>query len=274
MENHQSQTYQKRMNQTASSKFDVLAPHLKKDVMVLDFGSGFSPDFIEQVKATGALYTAYDISPIVQQKLQNHSIDFLTEEDLQTTKNEFDIIYLSSVFHELMSYLSRVERTRVFTLIDQALKPDGLLLIRDWGHASASNKEQVFTVASNSVNQEVDTWIDQLVKNAIIERPAKAYGPNDIRVSPYSYMAKPKDIYEVMLHTVWGLDSLEREAKETYAVQQNLIEKWIGQPLNYRIEKVKKEKDQSYLPHLQKYFDIQSIPWPTKIIYELRKRTA
>lgn len=274
MENHQNQIYQQRMNQTASSKFDVLAPHLKKDIMMLDFGSGFSPDFIAQVKATGALYTAYDISPIVQQKLQNHQIDFLTKEDLQTTKNEFDIIYLSSVFHELMSYLSRVERTRVFTLIDQALKPDGLLLIRDWGHASASNKEQVFTVASDSVNQEVDTWIDQLVKNAIIERPAKAYGPNDIRVSPYSYMAKPKDIYEIMLHTVWGLDSLERESKETYAINLKLIDKWICQPLQYRIEKVKKEKDQSYLPHLQKYFDVQSIPWPTKIIYELRKRTA
>ena len=274
MENHQNQIYQQRMNQTASSKFDVLAPHLKKDIMVLDFDSGFSPDFIEQVRRTGALYTAYDISPIVQQKLQNHNIDFLTEEALQTTKNYFDIIYLSSVFHELMSYLSRVERTRVFTLIDQALKPDGLLLIRDWGHASASNKKQIFTVTSDSVNQEVDTWIDQLVKNAIIERPAKAYGPNDIRVSPYSYMAKSKDIYEIMLHAVWGLDSLEREAKETYAVRRDLIDKWICQPLNYRIQKVKKETDQSYLPHLQKYFDIQSIPWPTKIIYELRKRTA
>lgn len=274
MENHYNQTYQKRMNQTASSKFDVLAPHLKKDTMVLDFGSGFSPDFIKQVQATGALYTAYDISTIVQEKLQNHQIDFLTEADLQTTKNYFDIIYLSSVFHELMSYLSRVERTRVFTLIDQALKPDGLLLIRDWGHASASNKEQVFTVASEDVNQEVDTWIDQLVKNAIIKQPARAYDSNDIRLSPYSYMAKPKDIYEIMLHTVWGLDSLEREAKETYAVRLNLIDKWICQPLNYRIEKVKKETDQSYLPHLQKYFDVQSIPWPTKIIYELRKRTA
>lgn len=143
-----------------------------------------------------------------------------------------------------------------------------------YGHAPASNKEQVFTVASKNVNHEVDTWIDQLVKNTIIERPAKAYGPNDIRVSPYSYMAKPKDIYEIMLHTVWGLDSLERESKETYAVRLNLIDKWICQPLNYRIEKVKKETDQSYLPHLQKYFNIDYIPWPTKIIYELRKRTA
>ena len=31
------------------------------------------------------------------------------------------------------------------------------------------------------------------------------------------------------------------------------------------------EYDETYLPYLQKYFKIDGIPWPTKIIYELRK---
>lgn len=32
------------------------------------------------------------------------------------------------------------------------------------------------------------------------------------------------------------------------------------------------EYDETYLPYLQKYFKIDELPWPTKIIYELRKK--
>lgn len=72
MENHTSKTYQERMNQTATSKFGVIQPHLKAGIKLLDFGSGFSPEFIEQVKDIGAEYFAYDVSPTVQDKLQGN----------------------------------------------------------------------------------------------------------------------------------------------------------------------------------------------------------
>ena len=111
MENHTSKTYQERMNQTATSKFGVIQPHLKAGIKLLDFGSGYSPEFIEQVKDAGAEYVAYDVSPTVQGQLQENNVDFLTKEQLLQVENEFDIIYLSSVFHELMSYLTRQERT-------------------------------------------------------------------------------------------------------------------------------------------------------------------
>ena len=32
-----------------------------------------------------------------------------------------------------------------------------------------------------------------------------------------------------------------------------------------------KEVDDTYLPYLQKYFKMDEIPWPTKIIYVLKK---
>ena len=77
------------------------------------------------------------------------------------------------------------------------------------------------------------------------------------------------------LKGVWGLGSLEREAQETYSVTPELINKWICQPHGYRnvkFELNQKEYDETYLPYLQKYFKIDELPWPTKIIYELRKR--
>jgi len=74
-----------------------------------------------------------------------------------------------------------------------------------------------------------------------------------------------------MFHVVWGLDSLERESQESYEIDPYYIQKWICQPHGYEITNSQEEYDQNYLPYLQKYFKIDNIPWPTKIIYELRK---
>lgn len=275
MENHSNKTYQERMNKTASSKFSAIEKHLEKGVKLLDFGSGFSLEFIEQVKQTGAHYIAYDVSNIVQNQLKENDIDFLTKEQLTNTEDEFDVIYMSSVFHELMSYLSRPERRETFAMLDKALKPDGVIIIRDWGYERNPNEITSFNVASSKVNEDVYTWIKALGKNSIIKKPRRVEHVTDDELEPDTYVTTKRDIYEIMLHTVWGLNSLEREARETYSVTPELIDKWICHPYGYEDAKftlMRKEYDETYLPYLQKYFKIDSLPWPTKIIYELRKR--
>ena len=270
MENHTNKTYQERMNKTASSKFGAIEKHLDKGVKLLDFGSGFSPDFIEQVQQTGAHYAAYDVSQIVQKQLKENDIDFLTKEQLANAEDEFDVIYLSSVFHELMSYLSRPERRETFAMIDKALKQDGVIIIRDWGYDPNPNDIISFEVASSSINEEVHIWIKELVKNSIIEKPDVVDHVDD-EPEPDIYVTTKQNIYEIMLHTVWGLGSLKREAQETYSVTPELIEKWICRSHGYEITTSQEEYDETYLPYLQKYFKIEELPWPTKIIYELRK---
>ena len=273
LENHTSKTYQERMNQTASSKFGAIEKHLGKNVKILDFGSGFSPEFIKQVAQTGTHYVAYDVSQIVQSQLQENNIDFINKEQLENTEDEFDIIYMSSVFHELMSYLSRPERTKTFAMLDRALKPDGTIIIRDWGPGETSSLVTSIEVASEDVNDEVYTWIKALVKNSVISMPTIACDDNDNPIVPYIYKANNQTIYEIMFHAVWGLDSLERESKESYVIVDNLIHKWICASHGYKITQSQNEFDETYLPHLQKYFKIDSIPWPTKVIYELKKRS-
>lgn len=56
MENYSSNKdmYIHRMNQTAKSKFSVVAPYLSKGMKILDFGSGISPEFISDVDSSGA----------------------------------------------------------------------------------------------------------------------------------------------------------------------------------------------------------------------------
>lgn len=270
MENHTNKTYQERMNQTATSKFGVIQPHLKEGVKLLDFGSGYSPEFIEQVKDAGVEYVAYDVSPTVQGQLQENNVDFLTKEQLLQVENEFDIIYLSSVFHELMSYLTRQERTEVFAIIDKALKSDGKIIIRDWGHPTKN--KYLLELTSSDVEEKVHTWVAQLITNSVIQPPRLVSDNDDKPISPNIYITTNSyDIYEMMFHVVWGVDSIEREAKETYTVTPELIEKWICNPLEYHIEEISEEIDETYLPYLQKYFKMDEIPWPTKIIYVLKK---
>ena len=273
LENHTNKTYQERMNQTASSKFRAIAKHLGENVKLLDFGSGFSPEFIKQVAQTGTHYVAYDVSQIVQSQLQENNIGFITKEQLENIEDEFDIIYMSSVFHELMSYLSRPERTKTFAMLDRALKPDGTIIIRDWGPGETSSLDTSIEVASEDVNDEVYAWTKALVKNSVISMPDIACDDNDNPIVPYIYKTNSQTIYEIMFHAVWGLDSLERESKESYVIEEHLIHKWICAPHGYKITQSQNEFDETYLPHLQKYFKIDSIPWPTKVIYELKKKS-
>ena len=86
---HDQEQYMTRMNQTALSKFNLLKPYLNPTIKVLDFGSGYSPDFIEAVRQTGASYTAYDKSATIQETLRTHGIPFLSEEELFSSKIPF-----------------------------------------------------------------------------------------------------------------------------------------------------------------------------------------
>ena len=243
--NNDKNTYITRMNKTALSKFDVLKPYLKKKTKVLDYGSGISPEFIKSIQQTGAKYYAYDISPTVQNELANLNIDVITDENLEKSKEKYDIIFMSSVFHEIISYMSRPERTKVLKQIYRNLKKDGKLIIRDWAN-----------------NKEVDRWVKKLKENSIIQ--------NIEKINNKEYKTTEKEAYEVIFHVVWGLQSLERESKEEYNIQ-DYLEKWLLKPLNFKVSSVIEEKDESYLQYLKKYFKLDEVPFNTKCILVLEK---
>jgi hypothetical protein len=259
-----SGSYIQRMNKTVDSKFEVVKPFLGKEVTLLDFGSGISPKFISDVVSTGAEYYAYDISLTVQSELSETGVSVLTKSDLLKSTIQFDVIYLSSVFHEIMSYLNRQERTETISMLVSSLKTGGSLVIRDWANP---NESDLFTLqpVSTQAQEDISTWIKELQRNSII---------GNVEVNEDgSILTSVKGAYEIMFHTVWGLGSLSRESKEQYNVT-GALDKWILSPWKdyLELESSYTLKDDSYLAYLQKYFKLDSVPFDTKCVCVFRKK--
>lgn len=251
--NHNTQMYIDRMNQTALSKFDCLQPYLCDGVSVLDFGSGYSPEFIREVESTGAIYTAYDASLVVLEKLYADGFNAIAD-----VTEKYDVIFLSSVFHELISYLSDVEYNRTTKMIADAVKPGGRIVIRDWANPGRNNRCHI--VIQPDKLEEVKLWVHALCYNEIVERPT--FYHNILTTSEY-------DMYQIMYHTVWGTDSIRREARETYEVTSRVHD--FGKEHRLQLVQYEEQYDETYLPHLQKYFDVPTIPFATKGIWVFQK---
>lgn len=257
-------SYIQRMNQTAESKFKVVEPFLGKGVTLLDFGSGISSEFIADVVSTGADYFSYDISPTVQTTLSRMGVTVVTKDELLKQELQFDVIYLSSVFHEIMSYLTRQERTETISMIVNSLKSGGSLVIRDWANPDVVSELFTFKPVSKQSEIEIYTWVQELQKNSIIDVvETKEDG---------SIVTSVKNAYEIMFHTVWGLKSLNRESKEQYNVTSAIM-KWILYPWKdcLQLQDIYKYRDHSYLAYLQKYFELNSVPFDTKMVCIFQK---
>ena len=257
-------TYLQRMNKTANSKFKVVVPFLGKGIKLLDFGSGISPEFISEVVSTGAEYYAYDISLTVQTELSRMGVSVLTKSDLLNQTIQFDVIYLSSVFHEIMSYLNCQERTETISMLVGALKQGGSIVIRDWANPDESESFTLHPV-STQAKEEIDTWVQELQRNSII---------GNVEVNEDgSIITSVKDAYEIVFHTVWGLGSLSRESKEQYSIT-GALNKWILSPWKDYLELQGSytSRDDSYLAYLQKYFKLNSVPFDTKCVCIFRKK--
>ena len=257
-------SYIQRMHKTVDSKFRVVKPFLDKGVKLLDFGSGISPKFISDVVSIGAEYYAYDISTTVQTELSSMGVSVLTKSDLLNQTIQFDVIYLSSVFHEIMSYLNRQERTETISMLVSCLKQGGSLVIRDWANPDES-ESFILQPVSTQAKEEIDTWVRELQRNSII---------GDVGVNEDgSIVTSVKDAYEIMFHTVWGLGSLSRESKEQYSIT-GALHKWILSPWKdcLELQDSYTSRDDSYLAYLQKYFKLDSVPFDTKRVCIFRKK--
>lgn len=264
MENHTNPTYNKRMHQTTDAKLEPLMPYLKPNTTLLDFGSGFNPDFITSIEDTGAIYYGYDISPIVNQQFKENKVKHLSKDDLEAQTETFDVIYLSSVLHEFFSYLSPKDYRDTMATIVKALKPDGYLILRDWPIIQEPNKIQKLIAKDQEAAKIIDYWRDALKDNAITGPIKKS--------NPTTYHGKKADLFELVFHVSWGLESLERESQERYHMTTRQILKSLLYPFDLTLIHAYYQNDDSYLPHLQKYFAIDKMPSATKSVHIIQKR--
>ena len=270
--------YQRRMNQSTDYKFDAVKDYLYKDCEFLDFGSGFNPKFIKKIENTGAIYTAYDEDKYILNKLINKGINVDLSTDFASEK-EYDVIFMSSVLHEILSFKSVPMVLRTLENIYQALKPGGRLIVRDWDNTDADKYKCIESyqgiIKTNKI-PEVAKWAGALYKNAITETDINiSHTPLFIRNELYrktgTIYACDADFFELMFHTIWGEASLARESEEKYDTSCAIEKYLLRQHDDLILVERKEEYDESFLPHLKKYFNIEELPYPTKLVSVYQK---
>lgn len=266
MDNHLDITYQERMNQTVRAKLDAVLPHLEPGMKLLDFGSGFSPEFIHQIEKRGVIYHAYDISPTVQRQLIANGTTCVT--DLSDKVEYYDVIFASSVFHELVSYYTESEYTTIVRNLMDTLKQYGKIVIRDWDFMLQIDNEETRKSVQFRMEKlvEIRQWCDTLIQNEVIDW-------FEIDTSKYVVTATEFDLLQIMFHVTWGLDAIERESRETYTsmiTAYNIVDN-STEPDTVVFDTKYNEYDDTYLPHLQKYFLIDELPQHTKTVLTLIK---
>lgn len=266
MDNHLNTTYQERMNQTVQAKLHAVLPYLEPSMKLLDFGSGFSPEFIHQIEKRGVIYHAYDISPTVNRQLTANGTTCIT--DLTDKVEYYDVIFVSSVFHELISYQTKYEYMTIVRNLMDTLKQYGKIVIRDWDFTVQEDSELTHKSMSFRMEKllEIRKWCDALLKNNIIQW-------FEIDTSKYVVTATEFDMLQIMFHVTWGLDALERESRETYTSMIKVfnIVKEATEPDTVVYDDSYNEYDATYLPHLQQYFLIDELPQHTKSVLTLVK---
>lgn len=106
MDNYMDSTspeYVRRMAASLDAKWEALAPYVTPGARVLDYGCGMPVQggIRERVEAAGGVYECHDISATVETAMRDAGATFRTKEDLQEQVGTYDVVFLSSVVHEL-----------------------------------------------------------------------------------------------------------------------------------------------------------------------------
>lgn len=124
-------------------------------------------------------------------------------------------------------------------------------------------------LTSEDAMREVLTWVGALWANSVLR--VGAVKNRKVDWDNLELHADPDNIYEIAFHSVWGLDSLPREAAESYGSAQNALSMHLRYWGDCTVEDRYDEWDETYLTHLQRLYDIDRLPWPTKTVLTLRR---
>lgn len=266
-----SPEYVRRMASTLNAKWEALAPYVTPGARVLDYGCGMPVEcgIRERVEAAGGVYECHDISTTVETAMRDAGAAFRTREDLQERAGGYDVVFLSSVMHEILAGESWFEDLE---FIRDLAAPGGVLIVRDWAgpNYQIDNEDpKSLKVVSEDAMREVLTWIGALAINKIVHFKGRCTHP--VNWDPLEIEADPTSLYEIAFHSVWGLDSLPRESTEPYSQAYSMLTTTIRWWREYEPEGGYDEWDETYLEHFQRLYDIDRLPWPTKTVLVLRR---
>lgn len=265
--------YARRMDATLDRKWAALEPHVTPGARILDYGCGMPSDngIRQRVEAAGGVYECHDISATVEAAMRERGATFQTKKDLhEHGAGRYDVVFLSSVLHEFTSQddcgFEEIEAT--WKLVAKG----GVAIVRDWTGVRFqlhSQPPRSLKVTSEEAMREILAWVGALAMNSVI----RIGNVNNYKIdwNNLELHADPASLYEIAFHSVWGLGSLPRESGEHYGEAQSALGTHIRYWGDCTVEHQYDEWDETYLTHLQRLYDIDRLPWPTKTVLALRR---
>lgn len=250
------ETYYTRMDKTTQAKIDCLG-QVSPGQRVLDFGSGPNTGLAEFVTGKGAEYFAVDIDPSVAPILETvhenaHVVDHL---DRLVDLGKFDIIFMGSVVHELASYEPFEIFRNTMLQLAKMLDPTGRLIVRDWPmfNRIARTDKAVLRVKHGQF-ETVNQWVELSRKNS--SKNFRSSWADRIRLDPSlnTVTGMTHDVWELMYHSVWGEQSLDRESHETYLLTESFVY-WL-QEAGLEIFDWDESFDHGYTEHILDRFEV------------------
>ena len=261
------------MDATLDRKWAALEPYVTPGARVLDYGCGMPSEngIRQRVEAAGGVYECHDISTTVEAAMRDAGATFRTKKDLhEHGAGRYDVVFLSSVLHEFTSQddcgFEEIEAT--WKLVAKG----GVAIVRDWTGVRFqlhSQPPRMLKAASTGAMREILTWVGALAVNGVI----RIGNVNNYRIDwgNLELHADPASLYEIAFHSVWGHESLPRESTEWYGEAQGSLSMHIRYWGDCTVEREYDEWDETYLTHLQRLYDIDRLPWPTKTVLVLRR---
>lgn len=177
-----------------SRLIDALAP--KDFENILEFGFGTGQNIILAFQRNNFInLTGIDIDPkvkaIAEQKINNPGsnirLDLYDGGIFPYADNTFDKVFSSLVFHQL----DRHRKLRCLKEIYRVLKPDGQLIIGDWGQAKTKLMRIAFYLVQildgfNTTNDNVNGMLPCFITDAGF-KDVKEIGYLNTKIGTYSY---------------------------------------------------------------------------------------
>lgn len=263
--------YARRMDATLDRKWAALEPYVTPGARILDYGCGMPNEngIRQRVEAAGGVYECHDISNTVEAAMRDAGATFHTKKDLQELAGGYDVVFLSSVLHEFTGQDDDFEEIEA---VWRLVADGGVAIVREWTGVRfqlRSQSPRMLKATSEEAMCEILTWVGALAVNGVI----RIWNVKNYRIDwgNLELHADPAVLYEIAFHSVWGLSNIPRESAERYGEVQSDLSAHIRYWGDCTVEQQYDEWDETYLTHLQRLYDIDRLPWPTKTVLVLRR---